>query len=281
MGIPTVKPRGLAYLLGFRPGPRTYGFEVRVFDLPREGRVEYAQWLHPGEGAKTITQASADELRTFLRPGDVAIDIGAHTGDSTIPIALAVGTAGCVLALEPNRFVFPVLAKNAQLNQDKTRIVPLMFAATPEDGEFEFEYSDPGFCNGGRHEGIGRWRHAHAFRLPVAGRNLDSYLRRECPDLLPRIKYIKVDTEGYDLTVLTTLSSLIAERRPHIKAEVYKHSNRTQRESLLRFFKERRYAVHRIASESDYRAGIVETEDLMKWRHFDVFCAPVENRPGG
>src|SRR5437899_6017398 len=107
-----VKARELLYLFGLKPGVKTFGFEIRTFDLRTEGRVEYAQWLHPRESEKQITQEMVDELRRFLSPGDVAIDIGAHTGDSTLPIALAVGGAGCVLALEPNKYVFPVLQKN-------------------------------------------------------------------------------------------------------------------------------------------------------------------------
>ena len=114
----------------------------------------------------------------FFSPGDVAIDIGAHSGDSTIPIALAVGKLGCVLALEPNRYVFAVLKKNSELNTAKTHIIPLMFAATPEDAEMEFQYSDSGFCNGGRFQGMSRWIHGHAFRLKVQGRNLHAFLRQ-------------------------------------------------------------------------------------------------------
>jgi len=67
-----------------------------------------------------------------------------------------------------------------------------MFAATPEDGQFAFEYSDSGFCNGGRHEGISKWRHGHAFPLTVQGRNLPSYLSDQHPQLLPKLAYIKV-----------------------------------------------------------------------------------------
>lgn len=51
-----------------------------------------------------------------------------------------------------------------------------MFAATPESGEYEFEYSDAGFCNGRLHEGISKWRHGHAFNLKVRGENLQSYI---------------------------------------------------------------------------------------------------------
>ena len=269
-----MKAREFGNLLGFRSKPRLYGFEVCVFDLARDGQVEYAQWLHPEESRKVIRQETIDELRTFLKPGDLVIDIGAHSGDSTVPFGLAVGRTGCVLALEPNKFVFPVLEKNSRLNTGKTRIVPLMFAATPEDGEFDFEYSDSGFCNGGRHEGISRWRHAHAFKLRVAGRNLESYLKKQCPQLLPRLSFIKVDAEGYDIRILKTLSSVIAERRPFIKAEVYKHTNPGQREELYRFFEEHNYVIHRTESESCFRGQILGESDLMKWRHFDIFCTP-------
>ena len=273
-----MKTRELGHLLGIRGKPQAYGFEVRVFDLPKDGTVEYAQWLHPGESRKTISQEAVDELRKFLKPGDFAIDIGAHSGDTTVPIGLAVGNTGCVLALEPNKFVFPVLEKNSQLNSGKTKIVPMMFAATPEDGEFDFEYSDSGFCNGGRHEGISKWRHAHAFKLRVAGRNLESYLRNQCSELLAKLKYIKVDAEGYDVTILKTLSNVIAERRPYIKAEVYKHTNPIQREELYRFLAGHRYVVHRVENENCYSGQTIGEDDLMKWPHFDIFCIPGESR---
>jgi len=269
--------RSLIHLFGFRPAPRRYGFEVRGFDLQKDGRVEYAQWLHPRETAKAITQESVDQLRRFLKPGDLCIDIGAHTGDSTLPMALAVGPTGCVLALEPNPYVFPVLEKNAQLNANKTRIVPLMFAATPEDGECLFEYSDSGFCNGGRHHGISKWRHGHAFPLTVQGRNLPAYLSQH-PHPSSTLAYIKVDAEGYDLTILMTLADLISKYRPYIKAEMYAHADRPQREQLFGFFTDQRYIVHKVESESDYRGQVLGRADLMRRRHFDVFCIPEEER---
>ena len=269
-----MKTNGLIYLLGVRPKPRTYGYEVRVLQLPKDGRVEYAQWLHPGETPKTIAQQAVDELRRFLRPDDLALDIGAHTGDSTLPIALAVGASGCVVALEPNPFVFPVLAANAQLNREKTHILPLMFAATPADGEFVFEYSDPGFCNGGRHEGISKWRHGHTFPLAVQGRNLEAYLRTHHAHALPKLTYIKVDAEGYDYTILTTLHRMIAEYKPFIRVEVYRHTNRRQREQLFRFLLMHHYTVYRVEDEGDYQGQVVEMADLMTWRHFDMFCTP-------
>ena len=269
-----MKPKDIPSLLGFRPKPRRYSFKVVRFDLPTDGIVEYAQWLHPGETVKFIDQAAVDELRRFVRPGDVAIDIGAHTGDSTLPMALAAGPSGCVLALEPNPYVFPVLEKNATLNEGKARIIPLKFAATPEDGEVEFEYSDAGFCNGGRHEGVSRWRHGHAFKLSVDGRNLQSYLRANHPDLVPRIRFINVDAEGYDHTVLTTLGDILADARPFVKAEVFKHTREDQRKAFFQFLFGLGYGIHLVESDSRLCGAELGLDDVMTRKHYDVLCIP-------
>lgn len=269
-----MKLKELAYMLGMRPAARTYGYEIVQFDLAGDGKVEYARWLHPREAGRTISQGEINELRKFLKPGDVAIDVGAHTGDSTIPMALAVGSDGLVLALEPNPYVFPVLEKNSRLNVSKTNIVPLMFAATPSDGELVFEYADPGFCNGGRHDGISRWRHGHAFALTVPGRNLENYLRAEHSDIVGHIRYIKIDAEGFDFGILKSISGLIREARPFLRAEVFSRMPRPAREAMIGFLENLGYSVHRVVSDEDYVGERVSASDVMRWRHFDVFCVP-------
>jgi len=269
-----VKARDLASLLGWRPKPRTYGSDVHTFELAQDGQVQYAQWRHPEERPKVIRQEMVDELRRFIRPGDVAIDIGAHTGDSTIPIALAAGPSGRVLALEPNPYVFAVLDRNAGLNAGKTSIIPMNLAATAESGPIQFEYSDAGFCNGGRHEGISRWRHGHAFTLTVQGVNLEAYLEAYLPDLIPRLRFLKIDAEGYDLTVLESLSGLIARTRPFIRAEVFKLTTPPQRLRLHQFFADRDYDVCRLMGETNYRGPALTPTDMTRWAHFDVFGMP-------
>lgn len=267
-----MKVRDLIGLIGFRPDPIIYDFDVRSFELPKDGTVQYAQWLHPAETEKIIRQETVDQLRRFIKPGDVAIDIGAHSGDSTVPMALAAGSNGCVLALEPNRYVFPVLKKNATLNTGKTNIVPLMFAATSYAGEFEFDYSDAGFCNGGHHEGISKWRHGHAFKLKVRGENLTEYLSRNYPDLCSRITYIKVDTEGNDYAVLLSLEKLIAEQRPVIRCEIYKHLTLERRLALFSFLEAHGYTMEKINHAGSYMGEKLTKDNLMSWRHYYVIC---------
>jgi FkbM family methyltransferase len=269
-----MKLRELIHLLGWRPGPRVYGVEIRRFELPGDGTVEYAQWQHPGETLKEVRQDVVDHLRRFIRPGDVAIDIGAHTGDSTLPVALAAGPAGCVLALEPNPYVFSVLERNAALNLAKTCIVPLNFAATAASGPVTFEYSDAGFCNGGRHEGISRWRHGHAFSLTVRGERLETHLEDHYGHLIGRIRYVKVDAEGYDLSVLESMARLIDGQRPFIRAEVYKLTTAPQRQALFDFLASRGYELRRIVGEANYFGEVLTAGDMTRWRHFDLFAVP-------
>jgi len=270
-----MKLKELFYVLGARPRAREYGSAVREFALARDGVVRYAQWLHPLETPKTVEQAAVDALREFLKPGDVAVDIGAHSGDTAIPMALAVGPKGCVLAFEPNPHVFKVLEQNARLNEGKARIVPHRYAVTPEDGKMVFEYSDPGFCNGGFHEDISVWKHGHAFKLEVEGVRLEPFLARHHADLVDRIRYVKVDAEGFDRSILESIRGLIQRTRPFIRAEVFKKLDEEQRRHLVRSIQSMGYRLQRMVSDADYHGEEVHEGNVGSWPHFDVFCTPV------
>ncbi|MFP6581945.1 MAG: FkbM family methyltransferase [Candidatus Hydrogenedentota bacterium] len=176
--------------------------------------------------------------------------------------------------MEPNPFVYRTLELNAGLNVEKMRIVPLNFAAMPEDGEYTFEYSDPSYCNGGLHRGMSRWKHAHAFPLKVQGKCLESYLEREHPECLPRLRYIKTDLEGFDYEVLLSLRPLLERTRPYIKAEIYKHAPEKTRVDMLELFTTLDYTVYHIESEAEYRGERVTPDNVNQWRHYDIFCVP-------
>jgi FkbM family methyltransferase len=251
---------------------------IEALDLARDGRLEVARWSHPGAYriAPAQLQATVDQWRRFLRAGDVAIDIGAHAGDTSIPIALAVGPSGVVLALEPNPYVFPVLQRNAGLNPAKTRILPLMFAAMRASGHYEFQYGEEGYCNGGYHEGMSKWLHGSAFTVRVEGRNVQDFLVRMHPDLIPRLRLIKVDTEGFDLAVLETLEDLIRRQRPFLQVEMFslRKSTAAYRLRLYDFLAGLRYDVHRMEGSENFLGDRITPENLMRWNVYDVFCVP-------
>lgn len=263
------------WMLGFKPGLKKYGFSIQKFLLEKEGEINVAEWQHPKCADYIPTQAEVDALRKFLNPGDVCIDIGAHLGDTAIPMGLAVGKEGVVIALEPNSYVFETLKANSMLNMDKYNILPLCFAATPEDSEMVFEYSDPGFCNGGFHENISKWQHGHSFKLKVEGKNLVNYLQLKQENLIDRIRYIKIDAEGFDLTILKSLNYLVEKNRPFIRVEVFKKSNVEYRVNLFQYLKEKGYTIYKFIDSENYVGEELTVNDMMKYLHFDMFAIPV------
>jgi len=273
-----LKAKEFIYLLGLKPKPKTFGFVIETHDLSREGRIEVARWLHPDAyPIKPVqVQAAVDQLRRFLRAGDVAIDIGAHTGDTTLPIALAVGATGRVLGLEPNPYVFPVLERNASLNPAKTSILPLNFAAMRTDGSYEFQYGEEGYCNGGFHEGMSKWLHGSAFKVRVEGRNVHAFLTGQHPDLIPRLRFIKIDAEGFDLPILETLEDLVRRQRPFLQVEMFslRKSTAAYRLALYDFLIRHGYEVHRLDGDANYLGDRITPENLMRWNVYDVFCIP-------
>lgn len=271
-----MKLKEFFYLLGLKPRPRTYGTVLQVHQLAREGRIEVAQWLKPKAHAIAPTQQEIDRHRAFLRPGDVAIDIGAHMGDTALPVAFAVGATGAVFALEPNPYIYPVLAQNAGLNTDRTRIIPLPFAAMREEGEYEFHYGGPEYDNGGFHEGMSVWMHGSAFTVKVKGRNLTGYLRAHHADLLPRLRFIKVDAEGFDLAVLETLTPLIEQYRPYLQVEVFtlKRSLPGYRGDLIGFLHRHGYELRKVEEAPFLEGTLITPENMAAWNSYDLFCIP-------
>src|SRR5438046_10415930 len=83
-----LKAKEFIYILGLKPKPKTFGFVIEAHDLPREGRIEVARWLHPGAYpiAPLPVQAPLDQLRRLLPPADAAIPAGAHRPSPTLPI---------------------------------------------------------------------------------------------------------------------------------------------------------------------------------------------------
>ena len=152
--------------------------------------------------------------RSILKPGDRAIDVGAHTGRHTMPIASAVGSAGRVFSFEPLPFAYQSLAK--RLEDTRSSMVTLHNLALGEDeGETEFtvvpdfpEYS--GFKE--------RTYHSDTLRkekIRVQVRRLDSFAEQ-----IGKPRYIKVDAEGGELTILRSGRALIAATQPIVSFEL-------------------------------------------------------------
>ncbi len=266
-----MKLRELLYFVR-KPAPRSFEGVPEPRALGKYGAATIAQWTHPRAQPLRLTERMIDEMRQFVRDGDFAIDVGAHCGDSTLPIAFAAGASGAVVALEPNRFIFPVLAQNAALNRALTNIAPYPLAALDCAREVEFEYGDPDFMNGG--EAVAASRFRPKFRQKVQGANLAHLLAEKHASRLASLAFVKTDVEGHDLVVLETIRPLLEIHRPVVKSEVFSHLSPESRRAQYAFFADLGYRVHRYGGDESMLGERIDVTGMASAHGFDVLCVP-------
>lgn len=274
-----MKLKEFFYCLGLKPRPQSYGFEVHEQSIDNR-TIRYAQWLHPRAYRGEISATEITRLKRFLREGDVAIDIGAHTGDTTLPMAMAVGSTGSVIAFEANKFVYPTLKVNATLNRSLGAIYAYNLAVTEENREYEFSYNDPGFMNGGAVEKTRQYRRGDAFRQMVQGVRLVDFLNENFPEFVNRIRYIKIDTEGSDLYILKSIAELIDRVQPIIQAEVMRRTPADYRLEMFDFLTQRGYQIQLHVGGLDTGRPMVRNE-ILQGDDFDLFCTPRSQAASG
>ena len=259
--------------LFFKLKPKYYGYTVRNLSLC-EKSIEYAVWNHPKVKEPDICNEDVLFYKNYVTKGDFCIDIGAHMGDTTLPMGIATGKDGFVLALEPNPHVFHVLDKNARANAHCTSIRPIMAAASNKEIFQTFEYSDASFCNGGKHQDISILKHGHVYPLNVFCINLKQELETHYKCWLPKLRFIKIDTEGYDFVIIKTIADIITKYRPVIKSEVYKKTSKAYRQDLLKFFDDIQYDVLKFSGDTYNIEGKLTTNNMYQSKNYDVLCVP-------
>ena len=141
--------------------------------------------------------------RKLIRPGDVAIDVGANIGTLTLALAEIVGESGRVTAIEPQPENAELLARNVA---DKDRIEVLSCALGAAVGQTRVpSLAMLGHKNYGG-VAIGTGEHE------VQVRPLDAIVTG-------RVQFIKIDVEGQELNVLAGARETIKRERPLLYIE--------------------------------------------------------------
>lgn len=143
-------------------------------------------------------------LCDLLEPGDVAIDVGAHMGAVTVPMAKAVGHEGVVVAYEPQRGMNQLLCANAQLNG-----LANVFSLHAAAGEFPGELIVPylAYDEEANYGALALGEYTKGEAIPVSP--VDALEVNKC-------KVIKISVEGMEIDVLRGAESTIRRLMPYI-----------------------------------------------------------------
>lgn len=148
-------------------------------------------------------------IRISLKPGCIAMDIGANIGLQSLRMSACVSKDGKIFAFEPLTHLQEKLKNNIVLNNVSNIVVfPYALSDNVRDEEFKI---NKGVWNQGTfsidHKGTGGESQLVAIRVAD-----------ELPEIrrLDRLDLIKIDVEGFEYPVLRGLKNTLQKHRPRI-----------------------------------------------------------------
>lgn len=256
---------------------QVYSPKIETFQLDGIGAIQFANWDNPLALPYHLNKPMVDFFKQFIKEGDLAIDIGANIGDTTVPIALSVGKSGLTLGFDPNPYVFRILKANANLNKDKTNLHAINCAISTAEDEFYFISSEASFSNGAISPTIESHHGKFVHTEKIKGVNLLKFLQENYEDWIPKLAFIKVDTEGYDKEILKSISDLVAKQKPVIIAESFGKSSDEAKMELYDVIAKHGYDIYYFA-DFDINAKVEklrDRSDMTKWKKtINVYAMP-------
>lgn len=181
-------------------------------------------------------------VRKYVKPGDVIVDVGASFGDNSIPYARAVGPGGAVHAFEPQPESFQCLKANAK----EYKQIHCYQQALGESDATMFLSATKGnigasFLSPSKDE----------LCTEVRIKTLDSFG-------IKNVRFMKIDTEGFELSVLRGASQTILDGQPTILIEIGDHSNRfgVSKHQVVYYLKSIGYEM--LSAEWEKRTGVFD-----------------------
>lgn len=161
-------------------------------------KLRFAQWEHPSEADKEFPSSWVSLLKAIIPGGPCnIIDVGAHGGDTSVPLAVVAG-GGVVAAIEMGPPI-NLLRVNKRINPT-LNIDVFNVAVSDKEGTVAYK-SDCNGCNGGIENSKTM---KHQVKSVVLVPFLSSTYSK---DWLSSTCLLKLDTEGHDQVILSTLSN--------------------------------------------------------------------------
>jgi FkbM family methyltransferase len=189
--------------------------------------IRYGEW----------TEAECALLANHLRPGDNVIDVGAHVGAHSVPLAHAIAPSGVLFAFEPQGFLFNLLTANLKRNGiDDARL----FRAGCGETFTTAIVPAPDY---GRPANFGAVSLTHYCRADAPTERAETIslvpIDQFCD--LDHLRLIKIDTEGMEIDVLKGAEQVIRRCHPILYVE---NEDPARSEALLRWLSEAGYDLY-------------------------------------
>jgi FkbM family methyltransferase len=203
-------------------------------------------------------------IRRHVRPGAVALDIGANLGWTTRLLSHLAGPTGEVHAFEPIDSAY----RNLLLNIDACpvkNIIPHHVAVSDRCGVLDL------FIGSSDETALASMRRPNADGKYIAS-TIDAITVDSLLDSLPAVSFVKIDVEGAEFNVLAGMQQLIARDHPVLAIELSEGWLRelgSSADQVLGFLHEREYEVFKLNDAGEYvRVTLSPREQI------DVVCIP-------
>jgi FkbM family methyltransferase len=185
-------PRSTALFRGLPRGTilsrKLFGYRFSG-DVTRNGPQRLLYLL----GESFISEAAL--VRSLLRPGMRAVDVGANVGYYTLMIAQCIGPDGHIIAIEPSPENLPELKLNIRSNQISATVLPYAVSSHTRSGI----RLRPGINSGIMEDDAD----ADAIAYRVEQVTLDTVVTGS-------VDFVKLDIEGYEYRALLGAQKLLA-----------------------------------------------------------------------
>jgi FkbM family methyltransferase len=221
---------------------------IKELDAPGRPRLfvdlaDHVIGLNIVRGAYEAAESAL--LRSLLRPGDVALDVGAHIGFFTVQMAAIVGPSGHVYAFEPVAANADLLERSVEENRFADRVSLHRAAVGAAAGTASLTFPRETLNTGG------------AYLLREGTAPLPGNLRAEVPlvsidalALRRPVRFVKMDVEGAEPLVVQGARTLLREDRPAILSELHPaqldRASAASADGYLRMMHELGYRAHRV-----------------------------------
>lgn len=210
-------------------------------------------WQRLGLGRFSPATEYVWHLPRLVKPGDTVLDIGANLGYYSRTLSRLAGAGGKVLAVEPVAPILGVLRRNLR---GCTNVEILPYALGAENREIKMANDSA------RKTGyFGTGQNFVNEAGDAADVEFTAHMRRgsELFGNLPRIDFIKCDIEGYELTVMREMRSLLERHHPTVLIE----TGGANRPQITALFEELGYAGFTLDHGREIPLTAESTKDII------------------